>query len=68
MQATAPQVKTSYLVEIKFTNGQQAAYRWPTPRRANACARDFSTAQVSIRPVRGYMTHEGWVQVQGGAA
>ena len=68
MQATAPQIKTSYLVEVKFSNGQQAAYRWPTLRRAKACARDFYTAQVSIRPVRGFMTFEGWQAAQGGAA
>ena len=49
------------------------AYRYPTARQAHKVARDFTGPGVAVSPVYGYMTHEGWVQVQapaqqGGAA
>ncbi len=64
-----PEIKTSYLTEVYFPNtGKRHTFRWPTLRRANRCAKDFPSGQTSVRAVRGYMTFEGWVQVQGGAA
>lgn len=70
--------KTSYLVEVLFpTTGKRAAFRWPTRRQANRCAKDFAALpgqtaatapQVTITAQQGRMTFEGWAQVQGGAA
>jgi len=80
MQTTAPaaQAKTSYLVEVYFpATGKRATFRWPTPRQANRCAKDFAplpgqtaatAPQVTLTEVQGRMTFEGWKQVQGGAA
>ena len=80
MQTTAPaaQAKTSYLVEVHFpTTGKHAAFRWPTRRQANRCAKDFAALpgqtaatapQVTITAQQGRMTFEGWQAVQGGAA
>ena len=85
MQTTAPaaQAKTSYLVEVHFpTTGKRAAFRWPTRRQANRCAKDFApkpgqtaatAPKVTLTEVLGRMTFEGWVKVQpkvqqGGAA
>ncbi len=78
MQTTAPAAKQairkSYLVQVHFANtGKRCAYRWPTRSRATACAKDFPSAKVTITEAWGYMTFEGWVQVQvqvqqGGAA
>ena len=79
MQATtAKATTTSYLVEVLFpTTGKRSAFRWPTIRQANRCAKDFAplpgqtaatAPKVTITEVLGRMTFEGWAQVQGGAA
>ena len=68
-QATQPTAARPYLVQDEFANtGKRFAYRWPTRRRASACAKDFPSAKVTITEVFGHITHEGWVQVKGGAA
>ena len=65
-QATQPAPCKSYLVQVHFANtGKRCTYRWPTRSRATACAKDFPSAKVTITEVWGYMTFEGWVQVQG---
>lgn len=69
--ATQPQLKTSYLVEVRSrTTAWATSFRWYTPRQANRCAKDFPHANVTITPQQGRMTFEGWVTmpVQGGAA
>lgn len=79
MQTTTPAAtKTSYLVEVLFpTTGKRAAFRWPTKRQANRCAKDFAALpgqteatapQVTITAQQGRMTFDGWRAVQGGAA
>lgn len=78
MQTTATQPKTSHLVEVYFpTTGKRAAFRWPTRRQANRCAKDFAplpgqtadtAPKVTLTESLGRMTFEGWVPVQGGAA
>ena len=56
-------------MQVHFANtGKRCAYRWPTRSRATACAKDFPSAKVTITEVWGYMTFEGWVQVQQGGA
>ena len=81
MQATPAKqaTTTSYLVEVLFpTTGKRSAFRWPTIRQANRCAKDFAAKpgqtaatapQVTITAQQGRMTFEGWRSaVQGGAA
>ena len=75
---TTAAAQTSYLVEVLFpTTGKRSAFRWPTIRQANRCAKDFAALpgqtaatapQVTITPQQGRMTFEGWQTVQGGAA
>ena len=75
---TTAAAQTSYLVEVLFpTTGKRAAFRWPTRRQANRCAKDFAAKpgqtaatapQVTITAQQGRMTFEGWRTVQGGAA
>jgi ribosome recycling factor len=62
VQAAA--IKTSFLVEVKWP-GKTASFRWPTMKQAKKCASDFKGANVTIRTVRGYMSFEGWVCVDG---
>ena len=80
MQATPAKqaTTTSYLVEVLFpTTGKRSAFRWPTSRQANRCAKDFAALpgqtattapKVTITAQQGRMTFEGWKTVQGGAA
>lgn len=75
---TAKATTTSYLVVVLFpTTGKRVAFRWPTKRQANRCAKDFAALpgqttdtapQVTIIPQQGRMTFDGWRAVQGGAA
>ena len=75
---TTAAAQTSYLVEVLFpATGKRAAFRWPTRRQANRCAKDFAAKpgqtaatapQVTITAQQGRMTFEGWRAVQGGAA
>ena len=75
---TTAAAKTSYLVEVLFpTTGKRVAFRWPTRRQANRCAKDFAplpgqtaatAPKVTVTEVQGRMTFEGWKPVQGGAA
>lgn len=58
-----PLTYTAYLVTVRFKDGSCYRYRHRTMARARACARDFPTASVRIRPARGYMSFSGWVEV-----
>ena len=75
---TTAAAQTSYLVEVLFpATGKRAAFRWPTRRQANRCAKDFAAKpgqtaatapQVTITAQQGRMTFDGWRAAQGGAA
>lgn len=68
-QATQPTAARPYLVQVEFANtGKRFAYRWP-PAAAHPRAPKTSPAPKSPSlMVFGHITHEGWVQVKGGAA
>lgn len=65
-ECTGPVVTSSYLVAVVFPSGARAQYRFLTAVLAKKFARGFSVA--TVERVRGYMTFEGWVRVDLGAA
>lgn len=58
-------LRKSWLVSVLFTRGARAgevhSFRWFSVRGARRCARDFTTAVVSITECLGRITFSGWV-------
>lgn len=58
-----PRLSVRYVVDVHWPGLPVRSFRWRTAKEAKRCARDFPNSRAAIRPVTGYMTFSGFVEV-----